>query len=158
MSFLFSCIKTFFWASSCSIFFKKDDNYPGICPYSKKLDFCLSSKLKNFPFCTLGEIEFNNQKSYFTLDKLLREPFFRYFKVVYFSHKLFIFQVNLKKDCPFWDEAMVCFSDQCAVNVLSEEPVIPKSSPRLIGDVDSLNEVKFPKFQQVLLFHINNYA
>jgi hypothetical protein len=53
---------------------------------------------------------------------------------------------------------MVCFSDQCAVNVLSEEPVIPKSSPRLIGDVDSLNEVKFPKFQQVLLFHINNYA
>lgn len=55
----------------------------------------------------------------------------------------------MKKPCPFWDEAMVCFSDQCAIDVLHEEPIIPKLPSRLVGDGDTLNDVKFPKFQQV---------
>lgn len=45
------------------------------------MDFCLSPKLANTPFCTLGQVESNNQKPYFILEKLLHEPFFRYFKV-----------------------------------------------------------------------------
>lgn len=45
---------------------------------------------------------------------------------------------------------MVCFSDQCAIDVLSEEPeFIPKAQPLLSGEMDTLNDVKFPKFQQV---------
>lgn len=55
----------------------------------------------------------------------------------------------MKKQCPFWDEAMACFSDQCAIDILNEEPLIPKLQSRLAGDGDTLNDVKFPKFQQV---------
>ena len=46
---------------------------------------------------------------------------------------------------------MICFSDQCAIDVLPEEPeFIPKLQPLLSDEVDSLNDVKFPKFQQVI--------
>lgn len=47
---------------------------------------------------------------------------------------------------------MVCFSDQCAIDVLNEEPIIPKFQPSLVGEGDTLNDVKFPKFQQVLFY------
>lgn len=46
---------------------------------------------------------------------------------------------------------MACFSDQCSINFLQEEPIIPKSQPNLAGEGDTLNDVKFPKFQQVTL-------
>jgi len=61
----------------------------------------------------------------------------------------------LKKPCPFWDEAMACFSDQCAIDVLSEDPIIPKLQPNLAGEGDTLNDVKFPKFQQVIYLYFN---
>lgn len=44
---------------------------------------------------------------------------------------------------------MVCFSDQCAIDVMPEEPIIPKAQPVLSREQDSLSDVKFPKFQQV---------
>lgn len=54
---------------------------------------------------------------------------------------------------------MSCFSDQCSIDVLSEDPIIPKSLPNLTGEGDTLNDVKFPKFQQVkkLFFITLNY-
>lgn len=51
---------------------------------------------------------------------------------------------------------MVCFSDQCAIDVLNEEPIIPKSQPSLAGERDTLNDVKFPKFQQVFILLLVN--
>lgn len=58
----------------------------------------------------------------------------------------------MKKPCPFWDEAMACFSDQCAIDVLSEDPIIPKLQSNLAGEGETLNDVKFPKFQQVIFY------
>jgi len=75
-----SWFKSWFWASSLP-FLKTNDLNIGKCPYTKEMDFCLSPKLVNSPFCTLGQVESNNQKPYFILEKLLHEPFFRYFKV-----------------------------------------------------------------------------
>jgi hypothetical protein len=115
---------------------KKDEI--GFCPFPTNLSFCQGGALANLPQCQLGTAESENLKSYFILERLLREPFFRYFKV------------DLRKKCPYWDSAMICFSDQCAIDVLPEEPeFIPKFQPLLRGEMDSLNDVKFPKFQQV---------
>jgi hypothetical protein len=75
-----SWFKSLFWASSFP-FLKNNDLNIGKCPYTKEMDFCLNQKLANMPFCTLGQVESNNQKPYFILEKLLHEPFFRYFKV-----------------------------------------------------------------------------
>lgn len=84
MTYFSSWLSTIILASSCYSFkFKFDKSNSDVCPYAKNLDYCLNSKLLNAPICTLGEIESINQKPYFILEKLLHEPFFRYFKVLY---------------------------------------------------------------------------
>lgn len=137
----------------------KQQNYPGTCPFPKETVFCMNEAISTLPQCQLGQVEESNLRNYFVLERLLHEPFFRYFKVLslFFIILLYFFKVNLKKPCPFWDAAMFCFSDQCAIDVLSEEPeFIPKAQPLLSGEMDTLNDVKFPKFQQVkhLIFHL----
>mgnify|MGYP000662141476 CR=1 FL=1 len=39
---------------------------------------------------------------------------------------------------------MTCFSDQCAIDFMKEDPVITKSQPLLTRENENLNEVKFP--------------
>ncbi len=144
-------VKLFLESSLASLFFglfkEEEQQSLGKCPFSPELSFCESETLSNLPQCRLGTTDNGNLKSFFILEKLLREPFFRYFKV------------DLKKECPYWDSAMICFSDQCAIEVLPEEPeFIPKFQPLLSGDVDTLNDVKFPKFQQVrMAFHFRAF-
>lgn len=88
MGSLYSWFNSIFWASYIYIFqFKIYES--GVCPFSKKLNFCLNNNLEKVPFCTLEKIEDSNQKPYFILEKLLHEPFFRYFKV-FFAFNIFL--------------------------------------------------------------------
>lgn len=121
-----------------SLFLERSEAPLRKCQFPKDIVFCQGENLVKLPQCRLGPVEDGNLRSYFILERLLHEPFFRYFKV------------DLKKKCPYWDSVMSCFSDQCAIDFLHEEPeIIPKAQPLLTGEADTLNDVKFPKFQQV---------
>lgn len=50
--------------------------------FPKDMDFCATPKLAKAHLCKLGGVEKVNAKLYYTLDKLLRQSFFRYFKVL----------------------------------------------------------------------------
>lgn len=69
-------------------FLFQNDGSIGKCPYPKDMNFCSPSKASNSIFCTLGQIEASNQKPYYVLEKLLHEPFFRYFKVKIFERNI----------------------------------------------------------------------
>ena len=78
--FISTWFKSIFWATYIA-YLKFEGSNAEVCPFSKQMNYCLSSKLENVAFCTIEKVEANNQKPYFILEKLLHEPFFRYFKV-----------------------------------------------------------------------------
>lgn len=75
------------------------------------------------------------------VNRVLETPYFRYFKVRFLFA---IFQIDLDKNCPFWNEPKVCYGEDCSVKLLSETQV-----PTGLFARTNISDVTFPPFISV---------
>lgn len=75
--------------------------------------------------CDYETIESVNEELYRNLHDLVQTPFFRYFQAGPFAFYainaiLTRFQVDLYRECPFWQENGFCMNRECGITTIDE--------------------------------------
>jgi ERO1-like protein beta len=77
--------------------------------------------------CDYETIESVNDVLFEELHSLVQTPFFKYFRVcaagtfwMHLRNALMYYQVDLYRECPFWQENMFCSNHDCSVITVDE--------------------------------------
>lgn len=78
--------------------------------------------------CDFETVESVNDDLFNTLKDLIRTPFFKYF------------QVDLYRECPFWDDYGSCMDPGCAITTVDESDIPEKWRAKALSRVDPLKD------------------
>jgi ERO1-like protein beta len=75
--------------------------------------------------CDYETVESVNEELYNQLHALVQTPFFKYFRVSTYVLSqgyaaLILCKVDLYRDCPFWDENILCVNEDCRIITVDE--------------------------------------
>lgn len=92
------------------------------------------SECKNTPptgpidatLCDYETVETVNRALFKNLHELVQTPFFKYF------------QVDLYRECPFWDDHGSCNNPGCAITTVDESEIPPRWRAKALSEVDAL--------------------
>ncbi|KAK1235593.1 endoplasmic oxidoreductin-1 [Marasmius sp. AFHP31] len=92
------------------------------------------SECKNIPptgpidatLCDYETIEAVNGDLFHNLHELVQTPFFKYF------------QVDLYRECPFWDDNGSCNNPGCAITTVDESEIPPRWRAKALSEVDGM--------------------
>ncbi|EEB87418.1 hypothetical protein MPER_15229, partial [Moniliophthora perniciosa FA553] len=76
--------------------------------------------------CDYETVESVNQQLFQNLHELVQTPFFKYF------------QVDLYRECPFWDDHGSCNNPGCAITTVDESEIPPRWRAKALSQVDAL--------------------
>ncbi|KAK7053481.1 endoplasmic oxidoreductin-1 [Paramarasmius palmivorus] len=76
--------------------------------------------------CDYETVESVNQDLFQNLHELVQTPFFKYF------------QVDLYRECPFWDDHGSCNNPGCAITTVDESEIPPRWRAKALSKVDAL--------------------
>ncbi|KAF9263349.1 endoplasmic oxidoreductin [Marasmius fiardii PR-910] len=93
-----------------------------------------ASECKNTPptgpidatLCDYETVETVNRVLFKNLHELVQTPFFKYF------------QVDLYRECPFWDDHGSCNNPGCAITSVDESEIPPRWRAKALSEVDAL--------------------